>query len=86
MDNLEGLDIIVSDNVPPSPTPPPPLPPQINMESKSLQTDEYDTQPQVAFYKCSLGLLFTNGAIIFADVSEDSSACYRERCHYSKRT
>lgn len=41
VDNLEGLDIIVSENVPP-----PAL--QLNMESKSLQTDESDTQPQVA--------------------------------------
>lgn len=52
-DNLEGLDIIVSENIPP---PPPPL--QLNMESKSLQTDESDTQPQVSLYKCSRVLYF----------------------------
>ncbi|KAK3557211.1 hypothetical protein QTP70_026129, partial [Hemibagrus guttatus] len=44
VDNMEGLDIIVSENVPPPPTPPPA--PQLNMESKSLQTDESDAQPQ----------------------------------------
>ncbi|XP_017337602.2 dystrotelin isoform X3 [Ictalurus punctatus] len=42
-DNLESLDVTVSENVPPSPPPPPP---QLNMESKSLQTDESETQPQ----------------------------------------
>lgn len=80
MDNLEGLDVIVSENVSPSP----PLPPQLNMESKSLQTDEPDTLPQVDLYKCSSALYFAD--VNFADVSEDSCACYRERCHYSKRT
>lgn len=53
-DNLEGLDITVSENVPP-----PPPPPQLNMESKSLQTDESDTQPQVSLYKCSRALYFS---------------------------
>lgn len=44
VDNLESLDVTVSENVPPSPPPPSP---QLNMESKSLQTDESETQPQV---------------------------------------
>ncbi|KAF7711256.1 dystrotelin [Silurus meridionalis] len=46
--NLEGLDATVSENVLPSPPSSPPTPshPHHSMESKSLQTDELDTQPQ----------------------------------------
>lgn len=86
VDNLEDLNITVSENVvspPPSPPPSPfPSPPQLSMESKSLQTEESDTQPQVCgsffFFKhCPLhSILLT---------CLKSYVCYRERCHYCKR-
>ncbi|MCJ8729933.1 hypothetical protein PDJAM_G00111720 [Pangasius djambal] len=76
-DNLEGLDIAVSENVPPPPSPPPPPPPlQLNMESKSLQTDESDTQPQRKMSLLQKDLSITQDAM--KDLQRDKGLLEKE--------
>ncbi|TSK62577.1 Dystrotelin [Bagarius yarrelli] len=73
-ENLKGMDIIVSENVSSTPPSPPVL--HLNMESKSLQTDESDIQPQRKMSLLQKDLSITQNAM--KDLQRDKGLLEKE--------